>query len=144
MIPSQHPLLAILASPEIVSGFATVVVFGLGYLAVRLQLMQKKLHEQLDGIHSTAAAASEEAAKASTEATKASAQVTNSHTTNLRDDLDAIARQMREGLTAIQNAQARQEEAQERRVTALETQIQSLRDYIGRIDQRAINHEAHD
>lgn len=144
MIPSQHPLLAILASPEIVSGFATVVVLGLGYLAVRLQLMQNRLHEQLDGIHSTAAAASQEAAKASTEATKASAQVTNSHTTNLRDDLDAIARQMREGLTAIQNAQARQEEAQERRVTALETQIQSLRDYIGRIDQRAINHEAHD
>ena len=60
-------------------------------------------------------------------------QVTNHHGTNLRDDLDQLSRQLREGMTAIQASQNRADARAEREHDERVAEVRMLREEMGRI-----------
>lgn len=119
MTPSTHPLVTVMATPEVVAALAALGIAICSVITVQLKALSARLKSRIDAVHETAEAARE--------------QVTNHHGTNLRDDMDQLALHVREGLAAIQAAQncadARAEREHDERVA----EARLLREDLGRI-----------
>ena len=121
-------MIEVLTTPDVMAAAVGVLVPLLGVVAVRLQLMQRNLKEQLTTIHDDVSATKH--------------QVKNSHDTNFREDVDGLSEQVSALAATVerQGAQMRQRfdevaaemvresmdrEARDRRA---EQQIDGLRD----------------
>lgn len=119
MIGATHPLVTVMATPEVVAALAALGVAICGMITVQLKALSARLKSRIDAVHQTAEAARE--------------QVTNHHGTNLRDDLDQLSRQLREGLTAIQVAQNRADARAERERDERVDEVRLIREELGRM-----------
>lgn len=119
MIGATHPLVAVMATPEVVTALAALGVAICGVITMQLKALSARLKNRIDAVHETAEAARE--------------QVTNHHGTNLRDDMDQLARQVREGLAAIQAAQNRADARAEREHDERTDDVRLIREELGRI-----------
>ena len=108
-----------MATPEVVAALAALGVAICGVITVQLKALSARLKSRIDAVHQTAEAARE--------------QVTNHHGTNLRDDLDQLSRQLREGMAAIQVAQNRAVARAEREHDERVDEVRLLREELGRI-----------
>ena len=119
MYDATHPLVAVMATPEVVAALAALGIAICGFITMQLKALSARLKNRIDAVHETAEAARE--------------QVTNHHGTNLRDDLDQLSRQVREGMTAIQAAQNRADARAEREHDERVAEVRLLREEMGRI-----------
>lgn len=119
VIGATHPLVAVMATPEVVAALAALGVAICGVVTVQLKALSARLKSRIDAVHETAEAARE--------------QVVNHHGTNLRDDVDQLARQVREGMAAIQAAQNRADARAEREHDERVDEVRLLREDLGRI-----------
>lgn len=119
MIGATHPLVAVMATPEVVAALAALGIAICGVVTMQLKALSARLKNRIDAVHKTAEAARE--------------QVTNHHGTNLRDDLDQLSRQVRDGMTAIQVAQNRADVRSEREHDERVAEVRMLREEMGRI-----------
>lgn len=119
MYDATHPLVAVMATPEVVAALAALGIAICGFITVQLKALSARLRQRIDAVHESAEAAR--------------SQVENHHGTNLREDVDQIARQVREGLAAIQAAQNRADTRAEREHDERVTEIRLLREDLGRI-----------
>lgn len=119
MIGATHPLVAVMATPEVVAALAALGIAICGVVTMQLKSLSARLKKRIDAVHETAEAARE--------------QVTNHHGTNLRDDLDQLSRQLREGMTAIQASQNRADARAEREHDERVAEVRMLREEMGRI-----------
>ena len=119
MIGATHPLVAVMATPEVVAALSALGIAICGVVTMQLKALSARLKNRIDAVHETAEAARE--------------QVTNHHGTNLRDDLDQLARQLREGMTAIQAAQNRADARAEREHDERVAEVRMLREEMWRI-----------
>ena len=108
-----------MATPEVVAALAALGIAICGVGTMQLKALSARLKNRIDAVHETAEAARE--------------QVTNHHGTNLRDDLDQLSRQVREGMTAIQMAQNRADARAEREHDERVAEVRMLREEMGRI-----------
>lgn len=121
-------MIEVLTTPEVMAAAVGVLVPLLGVVAVRLQLMQKNLKEQLTTIHDDVSATKH--------------QVKNSHKTNFREDVDGLSEQvaaiaeaveqqgaqMRQRFDEVAAEMARESMDREARDRRSEAQIDGLRD----------------
>ena len=121
-------MIEVLTTPEVMAAAVGVLVPLLGVVAVRLQLMQKNLKEQLSTIHDDVSATKH--------------QVKNSHKTNFREDVDGLSEQvaaiaeaveqqgaqMRQRFDEVAAEMARESMDREARDRRSEAQIDGLRD----------------
>ena len=119
VIGATHPLVAVMATPEVVAALAALGIAICGVVTMQLKVLSARLKNRIDAVHETAEAARE--------------QVTNHHGTNLRDDLDQLSRQLREGMTAIQASQNRADARAEREHNERVAEVRMLREEMGRI-----------
>lgn len=119
MSGATHPLVAVMATPEVVAALAALGIAICGVITVQLKALSARLKSRIDAVHQTAEAARE--------------QVTNHHGTNLRDDLDQLSRQLREGLVAIQVAQNRADARAEREHDERVNEVRLIREELGRM-----------
>lgn len=119
MSGATHPLVAVMATPEVVAALAALGVAICGVITVQLKALSARLKSRIDAVHETAEAARE--------------QVTNHYGTNLRDDLDQLSRQLRDGLTAIQVAQNRADARAEREHDERVDEVRLIREELGRM-----------
>lgn len=119
MIATTHPLVAVMATPEVVAALAALGVAICGVITVQLKELSARLKSRIDAVHETAEAARE--------------QVTNHQGTNLRDDLDQLSRQLRNGLNAIQVAQNRADARAEREHDERVDEVRLIREDLGRM-----------
>lgn len=119
MTGATHPLVAVMATPEVVAALAALGIAICGVVTMQLKALSARLKNRIDAVHKTAEAARE--------------QVTNHHGTNLRDDLDQLSRQLREGMTAIQAAQNRADARAEREHDERVTEVRMLREEMGQL-----------
>lgn len=119
MTPSTHPLVAVMATPDVVAALAALSVAICGVITMQLKALSSRLRSRIDAVHETAEAARE--------------QVTNHHGTNLRDDLDQLSLQLREGLTAIQVSQNRADARAEREHDERVDEVRLIREELGRM-----------
>lgn len=108
-----------MATPEVVAALAALGIAICGVVTMQLKVLSARLKNRIDAVHETAEAARE--------------QVMNHHGTNLRDDLDQLSMQVREGMTAIQAAQNRADARAEREHDERVTEVRMLREEMGRI-----------
>lgn len=121
-------VIEVLTTPEVLTAAVGVLVPLLGVVAVRLQVMQKNLKEQLSTIHDDVSATKH--------------QVKNSHKTNFREDVDGLSEQvsaltatveqqgaqMRQRFDEVAAEMARESMGREARDRRSEQQIDGLRD----------------
>lgn len=119
MIGTTHPLVAVMATPEVVAALAALGVAICGIVTLQLKALSARLRQRIDAVHESAEAAR--------------SQVENHHGTNLRDDVDQLARQVREGMQAIREAQNRADARAEREHDERVSEIRLLREDLGRI-----------
>lgn len=110
---------------DIAVGFAGVVIALLSYLTFKLRRMTDEQRAQISVLHARTSDTAEAAVRAAESAERASYQVTNSHTVNLRDDLDNKFARLFTQMDSI-----------ERRVTRTESQTDGLRDDVRALDSR--------
>ena len=119
MHDATHPLVAVMATPEVVAALVALGVAICGVVTLQLKALSARLRQRIDAVHESAEAAR--------------SQVENHHGTNLRDDVDQLARQVREGMQAIREAQNRADERAEREHDERVTEVRLLREELGRI-----------
>ena len=119
MYDATHPLVAVMATPEVVAALAALGIAICGFITLQLKALSARLRQRIDAVHESAEAAR--------------AQVENHHGSNLRDDVDQLARQVREGMTAIQAAQNHADARAEREHDERVSEIRLLREDLGRI-----------
>ena len=119
MTGATHPLVAVMATPEVVAALAALGVAICGIVTLQLKALSARLRQRIDAVHESAEAAR--------------SQVENHHGTNLRDDVDQLARQVREGMQAIREAQNRADARAEREHDERVSEIRLLREDLGRI-----------
>lgn len=119
MSGATHPLVAVMATPEVVAALVALGVAVCGYLTMQLKTVAARLRSRIDAVHESAEAAR--------------SQVENHHGTNLREDLDQLSRQLREGLAAIQASQNRADSRAEREHDERVAEVRQLRDDLGRL-----------
>lgn len=119
MYDATHPLVAVMATPEVVAALAALGIAICGFITLQLKALSARLRQRIDAVHKSAEAAR--------------AQVENHHGSNLRDDVDQLARQIREGMTTIQAAQNRADARAEREHDERVSEIRLLREDLGRI-----------
>ena len=119
MYDATHPLVAVMATPEVVAALAALGVAICGFITMQLKTLSARLRQRIDAVHESAEAAR--------------SQVENHHGSNLRDDVDQLARQVREGLAAIQASQNRADARAEREHDERVSEIRLLREDLGRI-----------
>lgn len=121
-------VIEVLTTPEVLTAAVGVLVPLLGVVAVRLQMMQRNLKEQLSTIHNDVSATKH--------------QVKNSHKTNFREDVDVLSEQvsaltatveqqgaqMRQRFDGVAAGMARESMDREARDRRSEAQIDGLRD----------------
>lgn len=116
---ATHPLVAVMATPEVVAALAALGIAICGFITLQLKALSARLRQRIDAVHESAEAAR--------------SQVENHHSSNLRDDVDQLARQVREGMAAIQVAQNRANARAEREHDERVSEIRLLREDLGRI-----------
>lgn len=116
---ATHPLVAAMATPEVVAALAALGIAICGFITLQLKALSARLRQRIDAVHESAEAAR--------------SQVENHHGSNLRDDVDQLARQVREGLAAIQASQNRADARAEREHDERVSEIRLLREDLGRI-----------
>lgn len=114
-----NPLVTVMATPEVVAALVALGVAICGVLTMQLKAVASRLRSRIDAVHETAEAARE--------------QVTNHHGTNLREDLDQLSRQLREGLVAIQASQNRADARAEREHDERVNEVRLIREELGRM-----------
>lgn len=119
MYDATHPLVAVMATPEVVAALAALGIAICGFITLQLKALSARLRQRIDAVHESAEAAR--------------SQVENHHGSNLRDDVDQLARQVREGMAAIQAAQNRADARAEREHDERVSEIRLLREDLGRI-----------
>lgn len=119
MYDATHPLVAVMATPEVVAALAALGIAICGFITLQLKALSARLRQRIDAVHESAEAAR--------------SQVENHHGSNLRDDVDQLTRQVREGLAAIQAAQNRADARAEREHDERVSEIRLLREDLGRI-----------
>lgn len=119
MHDATHPLVAVMATPEVVAALAALGIAICGFITMQLKTLSARLRQRIDAVHESAEAAR--------------SQVENHHGSNLRDDVDQLARQVREGLAAIQASQNRADARAEREHDERVSEIRLLREDLGRI-----------
>ena len=119
MYDATHPLVAIMATPEVVAALAALGIAICGFITLQLKALSARLRQRIDAVHESAEAAR--------------SQVENHHGSNLRDDVDQLARQVREGMQAIREAQNRADARAEREHDERVTEIRLVREDLGRI-----------
>lgn len=119
MYDATHPLVAVMATPEVVAALAALGIAICGFITLQLKALSARLRQRIDAVHESA------------EATLS--QVENHHGSNLRDDVDQLARQVREGMQAIREAQNRSDARAEREHDERVSEIRLLREDLGRI-----------
>nr|DAF01473.1 MAG TPA: Protein of unknown function (DUF2746) [Caudoviricetes sp.] len=108
-----------MATPEAVAALAALGIAICGFITLQLKALSARLRQRIDAVHESAEAAR--------------SQVENHHGSNLRDDVDQLARQVREGMAAIQAAQNRADARAEREHDERVSEIRLLREDLGRI-----------
>lgn len=119
MYDATHPLVAVMATPEVVAALAALGIAICGFITLQLKALSARLRQRIDAVHESAEAAR--------------SQVENHHGSNLRDDVDQLARQVREGMAAIQAAQNHADARAEREHDERVSEIRLLREDLGRI-----------
>lgn len=119
MYDATHPLVAVMATPEVVAALAALGIAICGFITLQLKALSARLRQRIDAVHESAEAAR--------------SQVENHHGSNLRNDVDQLARQVREGIAAIQAAQNRADARAEREHDERVSEIRLLREDLGRI-----------
>ncbi len=119
MIGTTHPLVAVMATPEVVAALVALGVAICGVVTLQLKALSARLRRRIDAVHESAEAAR--------------SQVENHHGTNLRDDVDQLARQVREGMQAIREAQNRADARAEREHSERVDEVRMLREDLGRL-----------
>ena len=100
MLPAGHvpdPILAVLTSPDAVAAGTALLVALITWLRITINKQQQRLEERMTRM-------SAHVVRAATAAESASEGVNNSHTANLRDDLDAKFGQVLDGLAHLTSA----------------------------------------
>ena len=119
MRDATHPLVAVMATPEVVAALVALGVAICGVVTLQLKALSARLRQRIDAVHESAEAAR--------------SQVENHHGTNLRDDVDQLARQVREGMQAIREAQNRADARAEREHSERVDEVRMLREDLGRL-----------
>jgi len=119
MYDATHPLVAVMATPEVVAALAALGIAICGFITLQLKALSARLRQRIDAVHESAEAAR--------------SQVENHHGTNLRDDVDQLARQVREGMQAIREAQSRADARAEREHSERVDEVRLLREDLGRL-----------
>lgn len=119
MCDAIHPLVAVMATPEVVAALAALGIAICGFITLQLKALSARLRQRIDAVHESAEAAR--------------SQVENHHDSNLRDDVDQLMRQVREGMTVIQASQNRADARAEREHDERVSEIRLLREDLGRI-----------
>ena len=112
-------MVAVMATPEVVAALVALGVAICGVVTLQLKALSARLRQRIDAVHESAEAAR--------------TQVENHHGTNLRDDMDQLARQVREGMQAIQEAQRRADARAEREHSERVDEVRLLREDLGRL-----------
>ena len=114
----------ILTSSEILSAVIALAVAVIGFMTAKLRVAMKRLQ---DGVDATQASSH----SAAVNAAEANKQVSNTHPSNLRDDIDALARSVNDlkGLLhdGLESSRERDEKARDE-MEGLREDFRSLRD----------------
>lgn len=116
---ATHPIVTMIVTPEVIAALVALGVAICGVITMQLKALSARLRARIDAVHESAEAARE--------------QVENHHGTNLREDLDQLAMQLREGLTAIQAAQNRADSRAEREHSERVDEVRLIREELGRL-----------
>lgn len=119
MTGATYPLVAVMATPEVVAALVALGVAICGVVTLQLKALSARLRQRIDAVHESAEAAR--------------TQVENHHGTNLRDDVDQLARQVHEGMQAIREAQNRADARAEREHSERVDEVRLLREDLGRL-----------
>lgn len=116
---SQGPpgVAEVLLNQEILSAISMLILAGLGVAIAYLRGVQSKLSADMAQVKRDSKAIRE--------------QTENTHQTNLRDDVDMIARQNREGLAAVTAELRRLSEAQDHQALLAQTRHEDLTKTVG-------------
>lgn len=120
---SPSPIVAVLASPEVITAGTALLAALIAWLRVTIKRQQQLLEERM-------ARMSAHVVRAADAAESASEGVHNNHDSNLRDDLDAKFGQVLDGLarlTASVDDLRESDRQHDARMARLETQIEGVR-----------------
>lgn len=126
MLPAGHvpdPILAVLTSPDAVAAGTALLVALITWLRITINKQQQRLEERMTRM-------SAHVVRAANAAESASEGVNNSHTANLRDDLDVKFGQVLDGLahltSAVDELRASDRE-HNARMARIENQVEGVR-----------------
>lgn len=120
---SPSPILAVLASPEVITAGTALLAALITWLRVTIKRQQQRLEERMTRM-------SAHVVRAANAAESASEGVHNNHDSNLRDDLDVKFGQVLDGLARLTSSvdDLRESDRQhEARMARMETQIEGVR-----------------
>lgn len=120
---SPSPIVALLASPDVVAAGTALLVALITWLRVTIKRQQQRLEERMTRM-------SAHVVRAANAAESASEGVHNNHSSNLRDDLDSKFGQVLDGLarlTASVDDLRESDRQHDARMARLETQIEGVR-----------------
>lgn len=120
---SSSPILAVLASPEVITAGTALLAALITWLRVTIKRQQQRLEERMTRLNA-------HVVRAADAAESASEGVHNNHESNLRDDLDSKFSQVLDRLTrlVISVDDLRESDRQfEARMSRMETQIEGVR-----------------
>lgn len=120
---SPSPILAVLASPEVITAGTALLAALITWLRVTIKRQQQRLEERMARLNA-------HVVRAADAAESASEGVHNNHDSNLRDDLDSKFGQVLEGLARLTRSvdDLRESDRQhEARMARMETQIEGVR-----------------
>lgn len=119
----SSPILAVLASPEVITAGTALLVALITWLRVTIKRQQHRLEERMTRLNA-------HVVRAADAAESASEGVHNNHASNLRDDLDAKFNQVLDNLSRLVRSvdDLRESDRQhEARMARMETQIEGVR-----------------
>lgn len=120
---SPSPILAVLASPEVITAGTALLAALITWLRVTIKRQQQRLEERMTRLNA-------HVVRAADAAESASEGVHNNHESNLRDDLDSKFGQVLDGLARLTTSvdDLRESDRQhESRMARMETQIEGVR-----------------
>lgn len=120
---SPSPILAVLASPEVITAGTALLAALITWLRVTIRRQQQRLEERMTRLNA-------HIVRAADAAESASEGVHNNHESNLRDDLDSKFGQVLEGLARLTGAVSALQESDrqhDERMARLEVQIEGVR-----------------
>ena len=120
---SPSPILAVLASPEVITAGTALLAALIAWLRVTIKRQQQRMEERMTRLNA-------HIVRAADAAESASEGVHNNHESNLRDDLDSKFGQVLDGLARLTQSvdDLRESDRQhEARMARMETQIEGVR-----------------